>query len=98
MSQSRRSETFVYYFPECVLVIKTRRFQGECVPDVKRLEFQLCVAPGDCRAIQLSGVQWQERNGLPELYRNWRPMASKTISVLLEGNKEQKGLALPFIS
>jgi len=50
---------FVYYFPECVLVVKTRRFQGERVRDIKRLEFQLRVAPGDWRAIQVKGVRWE---------------------------------------
>jgi hypothetical protein len=50
---------FVYYFPECMLVIKTRRFQGERVVEPKRLEFQLHVAPGDWRAIEIRGVRWE---------------------------------------
>jgi hypothetical protein len=50
---------FVYYFPECILVIKTRRFQGEPGADIKRLEFQLHVAPGDWRAIEIKGVRWE---------------------------------------
>jgi hypothetical protein len=50
---------FVYYFPECMLVIKTRRFQGERVVELERLEFQLHVAPGDWRAIEIRGVRWE---------------------------------------
>ena len=50
---------FVYYFPECILVIKTGRFQGERVRDARRLEFQLHVAPGDWRSIQIKGVRWE---------------------------------------
>jgi hypothetical protein len=50
---------FVYYFPECILVIKTRRFQGERVRDARRLEFQLHVAPGDWRSIKIKGVRWE---------------------------------------
>jgi hypothetical protein len=50
---------FVYYFPECVLVIKTRRFQGERARDFRRLEFQLHVAPGDWRSIEVKGVRWE---------------------------------------
>jgi hypothetical protein len=50
---------FVYYFPDCILVIKTKRFQGERAVELKRLEFQLCVATGDWRAIQTKGVRWE---------------------------------------
>jgi hypothetical protein len=50
---------FVYYFPECILVIKTRRFQGERAGELKRLEFQLRVGPADWRAIQIKGVRWE---------------------------------------
>jgi hypothetical protein len=46
---------FVYYFLECILVIKARRFQGERAKELKRLEFQLRVAPGDWRSIQIKG-------------------------------------------
>jgi hypothetical protein len=50
---------FVYYFPECILIIKTRRFQGERARDFRRLEFQLQVAPADWRSIQINGVRWE---------------------------------------
>jgi hypothetical protein len=58
---------FVYYFPECLLVIKRRRFQREPVPDLRRLksqlqwrlEFQLQFGPGDWRSIQINEVTWE---------------------------------------
>jgi hypothetical protein len=50
---------FVYYFPECFLVIKTHRFQGERVRDIERLEFQLHVGRGDWKAIRIKGVRWE---------------------------------------
>jgi hypothetical protein len=50
---------FVYYFPECLLVIKRRSFQDEPVADLRRLEFQLQFGPGDWRSIQISQVNWE---------------------------------------
>jgi hypothetical protein len=50
---------FVYYFPECILIIKTRRFQGERARDFRRLEFQLHVGPADWRSIEIKGVRWE---------------------------------------
>jgi hypothetical protein len=52
---------FVYYFLECILVIKTRRFRGERAKELKKLEFQLRVAPGDWRSIQIKGSGGSDR-------------------------------------
>jgi hypothetical protein len=50
---------FVYYFPECVLVIKTRRFQGERAAEIRRLEFQLKPPGADWRSIPIKGIRWE---------------------------------------
>ncbi|HWX41257.1 MAG TPA: hypothetical protein VN345_08915 [Blastocatellia bacterium] len=50
---------FVYYFPECVLVIKTRRFQGERAAEIRRLEFQLKAPGADWRSIPIKGIRWE---------------------------------------
>jgi hypothetical protein len=50
---------FVYYFPECRLVLKRRAFQGEAVADLRRLEFQLELGPADWRSIRIDEVTWE---------------------------------------
>ena len=67
MSQSRRSETFVYYFPECVLVVKTRGFKASVSLMSRDWSFSFASHQVTAELIHLSGVQWRERNGLPEL-------------------------------
>ena len=50
---------FVYYFPECLVVIKRRSLRGEAVADLRTVEFQLQFGPGDWRSIQISQVNWE---------------------------------------
>lgn len=51
--------SFVYYFPECFLVIKVGSYGGERVKDVSGFEFQVKTPGADFRTVPVRGIRYE---------------------------------------
>jgi hypothetical protein len=52
-------KSFVYYFPECFLVIKVADFTGEMIKDSTALEFHIKPPGADFRSIPVLGIRYE---------------------------------------
>ena len=50
---------FVYYFPECYLVVKVADYTGERAKDPGSLEFQIKAPGADFRSIPIKGIRYE---------------------------------------
>jgi hypothetical protein len=50
---------FVYYFPECFLVVKVADYSGEMTKDPDKLEFQVKAPGADFRAFPIRGIRYE---------------------------------------
>jgi hypothetical protein len=50
---------FVYYFPECYLVVKIADYTGERRKDPQSLEFQIKAPGADFRTIPVKGIRYE---------------------------------------
>jgi hypothetical protein len=50
---------FVYYYPECFLVLDKQGYQDERVTDPGKLEFQVFVKGADWRSLPVRGIRWE---------------------------------------
>jgi hypothetical protein len=55
----RPVKAFVYYFPECYLVVKVADYTGERTKDPSRLEFQIKAPGADFRSIPVKGIRYE---------------------------------------
>ncbi len=51
--------SFVYYFPECFLVVKIADYAGPMTKDISTLEFQLKAPAADFRALPVKGIRYE---------------------------------------
>jgi hypothetical protein len=50
---------FVYYFPECFLVVKIADYTGELTKDPSKLEFHLKAPGADFRTLPVRGIRYE---------------------------------------
>ena len=52
-------KSFVYYYPECFLVVKVADYTGRMIKDPKQLEFQIRAPGADFRSIPIKGIRYE---------------------------------------
>ena len=52
-------KSFVYYFPECFLVIKVADYAGAMIKDLKQFEFHIKAPGADFRSIPVKGIRYE---------------------------------------
>ena len=55
----RPVKAFVYYFPECYLVVKVADYTGTRTMDPRSLEFQIKAPGADFRSIPVKGIRYE---------------------------------------
>jgi hypothetical protein len=55
----RPVKAFVYYFPECYLVVKVADYTGERTKDPSSLEFQIKAPGADFRTLPVRGIRYE---------------------------------------
>jgi hypothetical protein len=50
---------FVYYYPECFLVVKVADYTGKMIKDPKQLEFHIKAPGADFRSIPIMGIRYE---------------------------------------
>ena len=51
--------SFVYYYPECFLVVKVGDYTGKMIKDPKQLEFHIKAPGADFRSIPVMGIRYE---------------------------------------
>ena len=54
----RAVKNFVYYYPECFLVVKVADYTGKMIKDPKQLEFHIKAPGADFRSLPLKGITY----------------------------------------
>jgi hypothetical protein len=52
-------KSFVYYFPECYLVVKVADYTGPMTKDMSKLEFQMKAPGSDFRTLPVKGIRYE---------------------------------------
>ena len=55
----RPVKAFVYYYPECFLVVKVADYRGEMTKDPGKLEFHIKAPGADFRSIPVKGIRYE---------------------------------------
>ena len=50
---------FVYYFPECFLVVKVADYTGKMIKDPRQVEFHIKAPGADFRSIPVLGIRYE---------------------------------------
>ena len=56
---ARPVKAFVYYYPECFLVVKVADYRGEMTKDPDKLEFHIKAPGADFRTLPVKGIRYE---------------------------------------